>query len=734
MNHSRALGPIVLLLGLYISALQTAYAEDLFNFVKPLDAVQVSVQGAFLPSQTGEDTASGEILRRITFGTGVQPSLLLSPKSGVWDWSAAGAMSLRIQNAMDWAITLQVRIESSDGAALTTQIALPAGPAQTLLVPLKATTPMAWGMHAAPPMPWTYQERSWLLAERVEGTLSSQAVTAVTISMQQPDSPQSILLGRFGVQREDLQAPLYSGLVDAFGQYSRASWPEKVSSQAELLQRAEQERHELKDWLQARPKTDPYGGFLTQASPERNGFFKTIKQQGRWYFLTPHGHPFFSLGVNAVNAEQSQTYIEGREAMFLDLPEATDPLGAFYGTADHRSQNGANHGRAFDHGRWFDFYAANRYRIHGTHDLAQWRSQALDRLQAWGFNTLGNWSDLGFIGNQRVPYSIALSISGDFASIRSGQNWWGGMPDPFDPRFAMAAERAIAIAARDVRHDPWLLGFFADNELSWAAPGADPKARYALAYATLGLTTDIPAKRAFLKQLRDKYRNQAGLSQAWGIDLPAWELMEDPGFQAPLPSPEHPEIERDLQNFVRLYADTYFKTIAESLQWHAPNHLFLGGRFSITTPEVIASCVQYCDVLSFNRYTLDPNLGLDWAALAALDKPVLISEFHMGSTDRGPFWGGLVSLYHEQERGPAYAQYLRQAVQIPQLVGVHWFEYLDQPVTGRLLDGENGHLGLVGSTDLPFRDFVQAVRAANYAVLRNGLPPVKAPKPPIQAD
>ena len=52
----------------------------------------------------------------------------------------------------------------------------------------------------------------------------------------------------------------------------------------------------------------------------------------------------------------------------------------------------------------------------------------------------------------------------------------------------------------------------------------------------------------------------------------------------------------------------------------------------------------------------------------------------------------------------------------PSIVGVHWFQYLDQPVTGRLLDGENGHLGLIGITDVPFRGFVETVRKANLAL------------------
>jgi hypothetical protein len=322
-------------------------------------------------------------------------------------------------------------------------------------------------------------------------------------------------------------------------------------------------------------------------------------------------------------------------------------------------------------------------------DEQRWASHTLDRLQAWGFNTIGNWSAPALANADRVPYTLPLSIVGDYTSISTGSDWWGGMPDPFDPRFAMATERAVAIAARDHRDDPWLIGYFADNELAWAGPGDDPKARYALAYGTLKMTTD----------------------------LPAWELMEDPGFVPPLPSADHPEIEADFKYFQKVFADTYFKTISDSLKWHAPNQLLLGGRFATSTPEAVESCAQYCDVLSFNLYTLQPQDGYDFAKLRSLDKPVLITEFNFGSADRGPFWGGVTQLAKEEDRGPAYVNFLKQALSEPSIVGVHWFQYIDQPVTGRLLDGENGHFGLVGITDLPFQGFVDSVRKSNLATV-----------------
>ncbi|WP_025110777.1 beta-galactosidase [Pseudomonas sp. H1h] len=716
--------------------------QTLFNFVRPADVVKVVTENTDLPQANAEQTPEGEVLRRVTFNPVARPTLRLTPQTGAWDWSQSGMMSLRLQSAMNWAVTVYVQIQSNNGQTLTSRVDLPAGPAQTLLVPLVATSPLGQGMKAGPPMPMTVDGQRILLASS-SGELDRSQVVSVSLWMDQPKAAQSLLLERFGVQDgEAVTRAVYGNLVDAYGQSTRSKWPEKVSSDEQLKSAAAKEEQQLKTWLAEREKSslDKFGGWNKGPAFKASGFFRTEKRDGRWYLVTPEGHPFYSLGVNTVSPDVNQTYVGGREWMFESLPNPDEPLASHFGEGDNRGGNGADQGRGYNAGRWYDFYAANLQRLYGapcavqakaepaaeptalapckaTVDEQKWATHTLDRLQAWGFNTVGNWSADSLGDAERVPYTLPLSIVGDYTSISTGTDWWGGMPDPFDPRFAMATERAVAIAARDHRDDPWLIGYYADNELAWAGPGDDPQSRYALAYGTLKMTTDVPAKRAFLKQLRDKYRNQAGLSKAWGIDLPAWELMEDPGFVPPLPNPEHPEIENDFKYFQKVFADTYFKTISDSLKWHAPNQMLLGGRFATSTPEAVASCAQYCDVLSFNLYTLKPQDGYDFAALRALDKPVLITEFNVGSADRGPFWGGVTPLAKEEDRGPAYANFLKQALSEPSIVGVHWFQYLDQPVTGRLLDGENGHFGLVGITDLPYQGFVEAVRKSNLQVI-----------------
>jgi hypothetical protein len=55
----------------------------------------------------------------------------------------------------------------------------------------------------------------------------------------------------------------------------------------------------------------------------------------------------------------------------------------------------------------------------------------------------------------------------------------------------------------------------------------------------------------------------------------------------------------------------------------------------------------------------------------------------------------------------------------PDIVGCHRFQYVDEPLTGRLLDRENGHVGLVSVADVPYAGLVAAARQANLTVLRS---------------
>jgi hypothetical protein len=132
----------------------------------------------------------------------------------------------------------------------------------------------------------------------------------------------------------------------------------------------------------------------------------------------------------------------------------------------------------------------------------------------------------------------------------------------------------------------------------------------------------------------------------------------------------------------------------------------------------VQGCAAWCDVVSFNVYAPDLAGAGDWAFLHSVSKPALVGEFHFGATDRGAFGAGLIPVGSQEERAKSYAQYLQSFARDPSWVGAHWFQYVDQPLTGRLFDGENYAVGLVTLTDTPYAELTRAAAEVNRAVYR----------------
>jgi len=688
----------------------------------------------------------------VVFAPGAEPRLTLAPPSGRWNWARAGSLRLHVQNAMPWAVTFDIALTDAAGGRLTARVALPPGPPQTLVLPLAATSGRGWGMVAAPFAPWIRNEERLLVATEVRGAVDRANVVGIALSIPGPNAPQTLLFGKVFTEPEGLDAKLaYEDLVDTFGQLTHGQWPQKVLSKPELLEDSENEDTQLAQWAGDVKRADEYGGLpgpadapastapaappTASASPAptaATGFFRTEKRPGadgkpRWWLITPAGNRFFSIGVNTMRIADADTIVQGREFMFDDLPARGDPLARFYGKRDSgavlAADAGAAQGRGYAKGRSFDFYRANLFRRDRDNFEAAWRDRSHLRLRAWGFNTIGNWSDDALTAMKRTPYVRNLEIGGNFARLSDGHDWWGKMPDPFDPAFGAAADKALADGVKALANDPWLIGWFVDNELSWGnGAAADPRLRYALAYSALRLDGTAAeagfAKRAFVELMKARYGNASNFADAWGMALDGWDQLLAPVFTAPLPEPAHPAVAADLSAFLGLYAETYYRIVAETLKRHDPNHLYLGSRLASRTPEATAACARWCDVVSFNLYVPDIVSGFEATEFAQYDKPALLTEFHFGSNDRGPFWNGVIAVANETERAPAYGKMLGSVTANPLFVGAHWFQYIDEPVTGRWLDGENGHLGLLAITDLPWSGFVSEIRKTNLDSLQ----------------
>lgn len=264
-----------------------------------------------------------------------------------------------------------------------------------------------------------------------------------------------------------LKADSFLPWVDGFGQGNFTDWRGKVHSVDDLKAAAMRETAELSSSSPGIPQADRFGGWAGGPKLKATGFFRTEKVGGKWWLVDPDGHLFFSHGVDVVNDGEVITAVGFRERYFEWLPAKDDArFGVFWDVAKSRAAHGfyAQDGH-FPYAR-FDFGRANMLRKYG----AEWKRISSDlthrRLRAWGLNTIGNWSQPGIYGQGRTPYVLRLGTWG--TPRRAGsEGWWGPLPDPFNPAFERIFRDRVREFAKTMREDPWCVGAFVDNELSW---------------------------------------------------------------------------------------------------------------------------------------------------------------------------------------------------------------------------------------------------------------------------
>jgi hypothetical protein len=437
-------------------------------------------------------------------------------------------------------------------------------------------------------------------------------------------------------------------------------------------------------------QTSETGAFAyadTAPHADGTGFFCVDKIGERWLLRDPDGLPFFSIGCDCVNpGSDGPVSGENREALFADLPDAQKRPNPWNGGAETL---------------WADFYARNlrrRYEAHGENWQNAWADQCRTRLRRWGFNTVGNWSHAVFGQRQVMPYVTGIaSLNGMCARL----------PDVFAPDFEARVRALIAPEVTPFVGDPLLIGYFVGNEPQWSFGG------HRHPFNDLFTGTDYPHTREkALVWVRQTYGDDlARLNAAWDANLDSWESLTYPADANGIPDVRlgTDTLKRDADTFLGEVLGTFYDICCREIRAIDPNHLLLGGRFY--TPMMAEPYVRACrsfDVYSFNHYQWEAPTDAIKRATALSGLPVLIGEFHYGVEGRG-LAASLIGTTSQHERGLAYRHFVENLAALPEVIGAHWFQWVDQPSTGRF-DGESYNIGLVDVTDIPYGEFLASVQ------------------------
>ncbi len=634
-----------------------------------------------------------------------------------WDLSAYSRVEFEVRNAGPRLLRVRVRVDNptTDGRndCIYTEVLLDAGETGVARFPLlrRNGVPGAEQLKGMKGVPANVGGPKGLDASNISRVLT------FTLDETRPCVFEVLEIRAVGAY-EPLKAAQDGGLfpiLDEFGQYIHKDWPGKVHSLTELQASVASEQADLK----AHPEPDGwnrFGGWAQGPTLKASGFFRVEKYAGKWWLVDPEGKLFFSHGIDSVGLWNVGTPITFRDGWFAGLPDRNDPkFKPFY--YDRRSSIGDYAGQKVD---VFVHAGMNLMHKYGDNWRSAWASLAHQRLRSWGLNTMGNWVQVEEARLRRTPYTVPAWIPIAKPPMLAGSSGhWQKFYDVFDPEFVPSVKRAMNHYANELGSvgDPWCIGYFVDNELPWGD-------EFSFGQAALRSPATQAAKIKLISDLRAKYIDITALNQAWKTSYESWEALA----QSTSGLSEPKNASDDLRAYYKLTAQTYFRVVKEVLRELDPDHLYLGSRFHWVNPLAYEAASQYCDVVSMNLY----KAGVEFFdPPTSADVPLLVGEYHFGALDRGMWHTGLVAVHDQADRAKAYQRYVNGALRNPQFVGTHWFEYLDQPTTGRPLDGENYNTGFLQITDIPYPEMVQAARRVGQHMyqLRSGQGPATATQP-----
>jgi len=405
---------------------------------------------------------------------------------------------------------------------------------------------------------------------------------------------------------------------------------------------------ELRDFQQSGPVSpSKYGGWTCRQF-DATGFFRTGKADGRWWLIDPEGFAFLHVAVNSVRPGSGRQMINA----------------------------------------FAEKYASE----------SAWADEAAALLLSNGFNGtgVGSLDEVLQKSNGRLVYTRALKLMASYGrSTGRVTQAPGHLAFPgdcmfvFEPDFADFADRQVKHLA-DKRDDPWLLGYFSDNELPFYEDSLD---------SFLTLPTGDPGKVAADKWLAEQKSGESRKSDLTNTDREAFR-----GY----------------------LADTYFGICAKAIRKYDPNHLYLGSRFYRTdkeSPALLAAAGKHLDVVSINLYgvwtaTRDYiSRWTDWSG-----KPVMITEWYAKADDTGManLTGAGWTVPTQADRGAFYQNFLLGLIESGNCVGWHWFMYQDNDPTNMKTDPSNrdSNKGIVDVAYRPYEELLKAMGQLNKATYR----------------
>ncbi|HEY3332097.1 MAG TPA: hypothetical protein VGK19_18860 [Capsulimonadaceae bacterium] len=362
-----------------------------------------------------------------------------------------------------------------------------------------------------------------------------------------------------------------------------------------------------------------------------------------------------------------------------------------------------------------------------------WSTTQLERLHGWGFNVLGAGCSSS-LERRGMAHTRPLGLGAGFNSAADiiPRTAGSGFPDVFDSRFAAYCDSRASELCGASKSDPWLMGYFLDNELDWyGVPSA--QSSVGLAYASWRHGPNAPCKQAFTTLAERVYASDiAAFNRDFGTTYHSFaELLSGvaPGMA------KGQKAAGLLDAFCAQAADRYFDITSAAVRKHDPNHMILGCRFSRRAPDAAWKAAgRNCDIVTINIYA-HINIDSETApqvtdvlagGYALCRRPIVVTEWSFPARDAVDSMGVPIPSVHgagmrvdtQTQRAACFRIMQSALASTPFVVGSHYFMYGDEPATGCSPSfPEDSNYGLVSESDVPYREVTAAAKQANSSIV-----------------
>jgi len=495
----------------------------------------------------------------------------------------------------------------------------------------------------------------------------------------------------------------FNPYFDGYGQVTFSSWPGKVSSTNDFQAAGIEEQA----WSATNGPVvgmDQYGGSTIAGwTNPATGFFTNVFHNNRWWLVSPLGNPLFYIGLTGIY--DNVTPITGREFIFTNLPPIPEFLAAYSTNAWGETNNTT----------YVSFDVANQIRKYGSSWSDTEKTQAVKRILDWGFRGVGKEGGL-----TNLPRSPILKHDGGTNGVSNVVS--NGHPDIFNSNIISQLTTSLSNQIGSDVTNPYILGWSVGNEKKEIIDASEVQ-------AILLLGASVPAKQALVDYgLTWIYSNNLQqLVTNWGV-ANATNVQDVYAAQVVAPT-------TNVQLLRRYYEQSYYSNLHQIMKSIDANHLYFGSWILSGDAEDWDIAATNCDVVGIDDFS--PSLTPDLTnRIRITGKPVFVGAFSFPSDYGGMRGFGWVNYTQSTtlsdfDSGDQYAQKLLSMAANPFFVGAEWFEYRDEPASGRgntdgasyasgsLVVGENLAFGLVDITDRPKYGLVNKVRAANIAALES---------------